>query len=732
MGGAIDFITKAAALALAPATGGFSLSGFLLSTAASFALSAAARALAPKPKMKSFSPVEALASLTQAVRQPIMSRRLVYGLARASGGYIFIGSSSNDLYLHQVITLASHEIEGVVEVWLNDTSIPMDALDENGMVTSGRYKDLVRIKIWNGTDDQTADADLTAACPEWTASHRARGIACIYIRLKANRDKYPGGLPNPSVVFRGKKILDPRDDQVKWSPNSSLHTYDYLLDERYGFGADENEIDQDQAIAAANLSDEMVAVTNEVFSVSSVDHETGILSLSGTRLSFMDGDRVQLSGGGIPDGASTGVNYYVIAVQFKDKPRLKLASSLENALAGIAITLTSDGSGPFNITKNAEPRYHAGGVVDTDDEPKKILEEMLTTSAGRLIFSGGLWRIMPAAYYAPDISFDENDFLSPITVQTRLTRRERFNSVKGVFASPLYDFQPSDYPIVRNSAAVSDDGFENYTEYNQPYTQRSAHAQRVPKIELMRMGQEIIVRGVFGLRALSVQAGSTVLLSNARFGWVDKVFECTEWALTTANSENGDAPHLAVEMTLRETSSALTSWTSGEALGFDPAPNTNLPNPYDVYAPVGLSFKTVPVQTVQSDLFYNLVLGWDTHESYLVRVGGKFEIQFRYYNTEDVVSEWSPSQYPEGELNSCPVTQGSLGVKYDIRIRAKNNLGTPSEWSYLYGAIVGLSGGVTEIIDMGHFIGDPITDYVDMGAFDSDPVSSTVDLGTFS
>src|SRR5690606_6613744 len=113
----------------------------------------------------------------------------------------------------------------------------------------------------------------------------------------------------------------------------------------YGLNA-AADIDIPTIEASADISDEIVD-TNEInYSVSSVDVTNDILALAGDMLQLQVGDRVRVeSTGDVPDGIDPDDDYFVVPYQFKDAPRLKLATSLNNALAGTTINISDAGSG---------------------------------------------------------------------------------------------------------------------------------------------------------------------------------------------------------------------------------------------------------------------------------------------------------------------------------------------------------------------------------------------------
>ena len=712
-------VAAAAVAAISSYAASFSITSFLISTASSFALNALSRALAPKPKSlgQQASLAKTRQSITQNVRQAITTVPLVYGEVRVGGSFMFWGSSGNNEFVHFIVALAGNECEAINEVWLNETCIPNDALDAGGNVISGRYNGVVRIKKYLGTDSQTVDSDLNAEFSEVDTDFRLRGISYVYVRLKFNQDAFPSGIPNVSAVVKGKKIYDPRTGLTRFTTNSALFCRDYLTDTLDGFGADPAEIDDTVLIASANACDEIVTVNNVATTVTAVSTSLDTLTLSGVRLNLALGDRIAItSTGTVPGGLVSATNYFCIPYQYKDTPRIRLATTLANAMNNTYIDITSAGSGTITCTKNAEPRYHGSGTISTGTALDENLQDMLSASGAKAIYAGGLWQIKSAIYETPIVTLNESHIISQISSDTKLPRRERFNSIKGVYTASINDFQPSDYPSLVDSAGITADGEQIWVDYDLPFTNRPFTAQRLAKVELKKARQELVVKIQCNLHAMQVQAGSNVMITNARMGWTNKVFEVTEFKFIPIGDEQN--PSLSVELTLRETAADIFDWAASEESAIDFAPNTDLPNPWEVFGVTGLSFNTAAITTVQGDTFYNIILSWDAHPDSFVLEGGQFELQYKFASSSD----WSPSFFVAGNLNSSVITQGSLGQTYDVRVRAVNNLGVRSVYNTLAGLIVGTSGGVGASNDWEFFDSNPVTVFDDWGAIDATPI----------
>jgi hypothetical protein len=158
--------------------------------------------------------------------------------------------------LHLVIVLAAHEVEEIGDLYFNDELVPLAG---SGHAT-GKYANHVYVEKFLGTTTQAASPALMEKAPDkWTANHRLRGQAYIYVELMRNRDLFPSGIPNITAVVKGKKVYDPRSLTTAYSNNWALCVGDYLSNATYGLGAAYgSEIDNTLLSAAANICDEDV------------------------------------------------------------------------------------------------------------------------------------------------------------------------------------------------------------------------------------------------------------------------------------------------------------------------------------------------------------------------------------------------------------------------------------------------------------------------------------------
>lgn len=174
--------------------------------------------------------------------------------------------------LVKTLILSDGEIDAIETTKGDDAVL---TFDENRYVNNYFIQDgdkKVQIFPHMGTDDQTADPVLMEWMPAlWTTNHRMRGVAYLSIILHGASSTdflgaYPHGEIVVKVVFRGRRVWDPRDpDQdsaIKasflWSDNPSLCILDWLCLHPKGYRLPLGSFHIADFMALANTCDELV------------------------------------------------------------------------------------------------------------------------------------------------------------------------------------------------------------------------------------------------------------------------------------------------------------------------------------------------------------------------------------------------------------------------------------------------------------------------------------------
>lgn len=320
-------------------------------------------------------------------------------------------------------------------------------------------------------------------------------------------------------------------------------------------------------------------------------------------------------------------------------------------------------------TKTGGLRFTMDGSFTTAVTPHDHMMDMLTAMAGLIWYGQGKWRMKAGHYVAPTITFTEDDLRSNVQVSTRHSRRDNFNTVKGVFRGPATDYQPTDYAEVTNAAFRTADNNQISTyDLDLPFTDSFDIARRLALITLERNRQQLTVQVSLGMRAFQVQVGDIVKMTIARFGWTNKEYEVVQW--TFGLQEDND---LRCDLVLREISASVFDDIS-DGIVYE-RDNTTLLSPFEV-PPVAIATSNEyggVFKVVSEKLLRELQL--DVTAADASRID-RVEVQYRVANTGDYlnIGTGGLGRYSVLDLDEA---------NYDARVRGVNTFGVKGEYSYL-------------------------------------------------
>ena len=330
-------------------------------------------------------------------------------------------------------------------------------------------------------------------------------------------------------------------------------------------------------------------------------------------------------------------------------------------------------------TTASTTRYTTNGAFTTAIQPGEFLTNILTSMSGTLWYAQGKWRMTAGAFTASALALDENDLRSGITVSTRHSRRDNFNEIKGTFKGDESNYQVTDFPPVTNSAFVTaDNGQVTVADVELPFTDNSIEARRIARIMLESNRQQLTIRASFGMRALALQVGDTVAISNTRFGWSGKLFQIAEWKFGL-----GDELGFGVEMTLKETAASIYDEVD-DGLVYE-RDNTTLLSPFEVPS-VGISLSS-ELRRVRGKVMSVLLADISTASALVDQV----EVQFK--KSSD--TNYSPLSVSSGYTGTVQAEAfGVVDGFYDVRARAINPLGVRGEFNTVSNFYVDALGAV--------------------------------------
>jgi len=595
-------------------------------------------ALAPRNKFgRSSSAKRELAGRTLNSRGPIESRQYIYGEVKVGGQIVFMETTGKDVgtdnkYLHIVIVHSSHEVEEIGDLYLGDEKVDLEPFVSEGTVrdpiSSSKYFTYLKVYDHYGADDQTYNTALASFSSKWNTDHHLKGMAYTYLRfeLDVENNVFPSGVPTISRVIKGKKIYDPRPITITGATQA-----DPVVVTAVGHGMTSGDLAiHDSVVGMTELNGTTYSVTrltDDTYEVDGLDG-TGFTAYSSAgnlrktsysnNAALCSGDYIISENGYGRQGAvlaDISVPEWIAAADVCDDPITLNTRPWETGKwLRPGVTRTSDtapvnlytsilGGGPTGSTAPTgtgtgiddggvlwdyvsefppdELRYTLNGAIQSDEDPIAITQKMRTAFAGFIEYIGGKWIIHAGEYRTPTVSLDSTNLAGSVSGATKDDRRASINRIKGVFANRLDGFNVVEFPAVVNATYLAEDNnVKTWRDLDLRFTTSEATAQRLAKIELEKARQQITHTAQFSLAAMELQAGDVFNFTFSKYGYSSKPFMIlTHRLMMTTDGA------LVVEMNFRETASTIYDWNNGEETIVDPAPNTNLPNPFTVSAP---------------------------------------------------------------------------------------------------------------------------------------------------
>ena len=312
-----------------------------------------------------------------------------------------------------------------------------------------------------------------------------------------------------------------------------------------------------------------------------------------------------------------------------------------------------------------QKRYTIDGMVDTAGSVKSNMDAMLGSMIGRLVFSAGKFEIYAGEYVAPTYSVDESVAVGDISVQTKQSRRNAYNGVKGVFVSQEDNFILADYPAQISSTYATQDGDPIYLDMPLPFTVNNIRAQRIAKLALFRSRQQEAITIPCNLSALRFKIGDNINVTNARLGYSNKVFEVVGYEIDFTTDGR-----IVVNVDAIETASSIWDWTTSDEEVYLGAGEVDLYDGLTAAAPTSINI--TGDSFLNSDGTFNTLfnVAWtDADDAF----------------TDHYVVEWkkaSDSNYFTMDAKASPAVINGLqnGQQYNVRVKAVNEIGVSSTY----------------------------------------------------
>ena len=576
----------------------------------------------------------------------------------------------------------------------------------------------------------------------WTSSHILTNTAYVYLRFKFNPKLYKG-IPKVRAVIRGKKIYDPRKDEInlptlndtgawtvstaysindkvtrgtrsyrcvtahtsedttstddfiqdwlineywsqiheidnpvswQWSDNWALCIRDYLTSGNYhdvlanvsytrainlyGIGVKNTEIDDDNVIEAANISDEIVYLRPSGLSIVSESYDntkkrhTVVVSGDET-LYYAPFENLEITSG----GSIYITNFGTQSTKYNPTPAIGLPDIEEQLSRGnIYIESSVYDSGAdqttfkFRSAIDLSPtacrlysrRFTINGVVDTSRSPLDILEDMLNCGSGNMPYAQGKFLLIPGVYITPTITIGDDNLAGSISVKGSLASSDLINTVSGTIKNAASKWEETDFPKQTSSLLIAEDGGYPLTQtVKYGFITSNFDAQRQARIALQRAREGVSCTMTCNLSVMEISTGAFINVTLDRLGWTNKVFSVTSWRY----QEN------SIILGLREENSVAYDWDDTTLVPILYSPDTNftvIPDLDPVTSLTAASGTNQLIQTLDGTLVPRVHITWTAPEQ---DFGTYLELVYRVYNpvTETSINRIAKIRDPEVE-----------------------------------------------------------------------------------
>jgi hypothetical protein len=564
-------------------------------------LSLVSRALAPSPDLGA-----QMAGQSVMTRDAAHSRKIVYGRARIGGNVVYLESTGTDnKYLWLVTAIAGHEIDAYEQVWFNDQKVWENGNFTSAWATQGNSATSPYIDIGFYKGDQT------------TADNNAqRGSAS----LVENSTKWTDNHKLLGTAYMVVKLTYDQDKFAQGLPNIST------------------------VIRGKKVYDAQKDSTSPYYE-SSLGVSTQRENNSATW---------QWS-----QNPALCIRDYLVDVRYG------LGESVDNILRSSIDTATDVCNETITLSDTtSQVRYTMDGVIDTGNSIKANIENMTGAMIGRLVYSGGKFELHAGKYVAPTVTIDESMIIGEISVQTKQSRRNAYNGVKGVFLSETDNYILADYPAQISSTYAAQDGDPIYLDMPLPYTVNNIRAQRLAKLALQRSRQQEAITIPCNLNALKFKIGDNISVTNTRLGYSGKVFEVVGYSMGFSSDQ------MVVNVEAIETAASIWDWATSDEEVFLGAGEVDLYDGTVAIAPASVS--------VAGDSF--LAADGTFSTSFNVSWPDAVDAFTDHYVVEHKLT--TASDYFSQQTKSSPFTIIGLqnGQQYNVRLKAVNGIGVSSAY----------------------------------------------------
>ena len=651
VGTLLQVAAAAAAVAATFATGG--LAGV---SAAAFAKTAFVLSAASAVQASSYARNKARAAYNASVTdRTIMTstyagaRSRCYGRVRNVDGVLFKATRGDKSQFYTlVVALAGHEIDGVEQVYFNDTPVTLDA---SGRVVTEPYGYTTKTpesRSVSGVSsfDVGSDAILSSVQVWGEAGNRSYRIpftvsgTVISWTDTAKTIKWQRSVQQSKAtvrVFNGSPGQDLSGELSSRFPGliNSSHKFAGIACLLVDLEFDENAF----TIGVPSISARFRGAT--VY-----DPRSGVTAWSENPALCARDWALYANGGDCDTDEIDGASFTAAA----------------NA-CDVSHTYTDS-----NGVSSTVALFRCAYVAKLDVSPEAHFAELVESMGGRWAWAGGRLRVRAGVYSAPVASVDESwlsNASGGIQIVPEVGVHELVNSYRITIADQSQNSVATQLPVLAPSSYLAADGFEAAEEIEMGAVPFGPQALHIAGVMLRDQRDGMTVVWPCNMRAWPIEVFDVISVSSTRYGWTNKQFEVLGWARSLAGG---------VTLTLKETGSSIYN-PDAVFSAVDQIANTNLPKPWDLPVITGLAVQSGTNQLLvgadgsiitRAQLTFNPVLNQS------VLTGGVIEVGW---------SDGGEFQFQEFPGSSTQIYVNGLrdGAYYVFTARCKNKLAS-GDW----------------------------------------------------
>lgn len=339
----------------------------------------------------------------------------------------------------------------------------------------------------------------------------------------------------------------------------------------------------------------------------------------------------------------------------------------DSAIDDVAFSAAADDCDSFTVTPYSGATsgidlFQCNAVIDTGEEIFRNVEKMLLGCRGFLPYIGGKYGLYIDQSKSPILDLGLDNIIGSISFAGE-RKEDKFNRVIVKFANPNTEWQEDaaiwpDAGSTEETTYLSEDGGVLLVDEIDMETITNYYAARdFARIFVLRSRNGMRVSLQATSEAMNLIVGDVIRLTHPTPSFTNKPFQVEQVSLNYDGTVNLD---------LLEYDSTIYS--------YDPAseetsyPDTNLPDPFVVGEPTGLTLTESTRVENDGTIIPAVLVQWSAPVDYFVNA---YEVQYKLStdSTYKSLITWS---------TEFDLTLPQSGVTYDIRVRSINAVGARS------------------------------------------------------